>query len=100
MDYIKELDLSQVPHPDANYSDIRTFAHRIDGYTVAGSFDRCAQIARDPDQDSIVELRIALFFHFRAMRHTGEEETKQDIAFVRGIVRRISKLIGANPGKP
>ena len=93
MDGKEKLRLSDVPATEAEYLVINAFAHRIDGYAAAGSFERCAQIAANPDRDSIMELRIALFFHYRAMRHTGEEETEQDVAYVREIVQRIRELV-------
>ncbi len=75
MDESRKLRLSDVPEADASSGVISRFAHQIDGYGLAGSFERCAEISGNPDPDSIEELRIALFFHYRSRRHTGEEET-------------------------
>jgi hypothetical protein len=89
----KKLRLSQVPQADADYGVINRFAHRIDGYGLAGSFERCAEIARNPNMDSVEELHIALFYHYRAARHTGEPETEGDIAYVRGLVTHMRQLL-------
>ena len=100
MDESRKLRLSDVPEADADYGVINRFAHRVDGYTMAGSFERCTGISGNPDRDSIEELRIALFFHYRSRRHTGEEETDRDIAYVRGLVARIRELISSPTAKP
>ena len=94
------MRLSDVPKGDADYGAINKFAHRIDGYEVAGSFERCAEISRNPDRDSVDELHIALFFHYRARRHSGEEETDRDLEYVRGLVTRIRKLLTSPTAEP
>ena len=96
----RELRLSDVPPVDAEYWEISQFARRIDGYGVAGSLERCSTIAQDPDRDSIDELHIALFFHYRAMRHCGEEETDRDLEYVRGLVTRIRELLPSPTAEP
>ena len=87
-----DLKLADIPHEDADIDEICKFAGAINGYTIAGSFERCAAIARNPDQDSIIELRICLFFNFRAMRHTGGWDTDDDFKYIREIVKRIRDL--------
>jgi len=84
------LTLEDVPQPDADLSEITWFAHRMNGYDVAGSFERTADIARNPDPNSQTELRIALFFCARARRHS---ETPGDSPEMRKLIRQLRSLL-------
>lgn len=84
------LLLEDVPQPDADVSEITWFAQRVNGYELAGSFERTADIARNPDSNSLTELRIALFFCARARRHS---ETQGDSPEMRQLVRQIRALL-------
>ena len=67
------LKIDKIPDPD-NYRygcDWVKFAHTINGYEVAGSFEECARLADDGQAKTLTELRCALFFTSRAERHTG-----------------------------
>ena len=84
------LTLESVPFPDANLSDIIRFAQRINGYEIAGSFAKAAEIAENPDPNDIMALWIALFFCARARRHSG---TEGDSPTMRDLVRQIRDLL-------
>ena len=92
---METADLTLAMIPDADEEQLREFARTFSGYTRAGSFARCAEIARSPDHDSIDELRITLFYRYRALRHTGAPVTEEWIRDIRGIVGRIRELVAA-----
>ena len=67
------LKIDKIPDPD-NYRygcDWVKFAHTINGYEVAGSFEECARLSNDGQANTLTELRCALFFMSRAERHSG-----------------------------
>ena len=94
MPHSKDLSLSDIPPKNANWEQLADFAGTINGYEMAGSSDKCSEIAASPDPKSIRELRISLFFSFRSMRHCGDEVTDIDIRHFRGIVDQIRQLVG------
>jgi hypothetical protein len=62
-----------VPAADGPLDPIISFAYRLNGYWVAGPFQRCEEIAEAPNWDSMEELRIAKSFSVRPAWHVGEE---------------------------
>jgi hypothetical protein len=88
-----QLSLKRIPDPDGDISDWERFAHSINGYEVAGSFEACADLANNGTAKTLTELRCALFFEARRMRHSGgfgasEEEIRQ-------LLRRIREKVQA-----
>jgi hypothetical protein len=88
-----QLTLTRIPDPDGGISDWERFAHSINGYEVAGSFEACADLANNGTAKTLTELRCALFFEARRMRHCGgfgssEEELRQ-------LLRRIREKVQA-----
>ena len=65
------LKIDKIPDPDGRMTDWAKFAHTINGYEVAGSFEECARLSNDGQANTLTELRCALFFMSRAERHTG-----------------------------
>ena len=65
------LKIDKIPDPDGRMTDWAKFAHTINGYEVAGSFEECARLANDGQANTLTELRCALFFMSRAERHSG-----------------------------
>ena len=65
------LKIDKIPDPDGRIIDWARFAHTINGYEVAGSFEECARLSNDGQANTLTELRCALFFMSRAERHTG-----------------------------
>lgn len=88
-----DLRISDLPGENASVAELRTFAGDFDGYGAAGGFHECAKIAQDPDWDSITELRIAMFFSLRAMRHCGDDFGSRDEEKFRDHVSRIRALL-------
>jgi len=87
------LRLADIPPPKADLNSIIEFAHTMDGYEWAGSFEKCAEIAKSPDETSIDDLRAALFFFFRSMRHSGEPATKDDIRHIHRTLDRLRQIL-------
>ena len=65
------LKIDKIPDPDGRMTDWARFAHTINGYEVAGSFEECARLSNDGQANTLTELRCALFFMSRAERHSG-----------------------------
>ena len=88
-----QLTLKRIPDPDGDISDWERFAHSINGYEDAGSFEACADLANNGTAKTLTDLRCALFFEARRMRHSGgfgsaEEEIRQ-------LLRRIREKVQA-----
>lgn len=89
----RDLKLRQVPREDADIDRLCRFAHTIDGYEVAGSMDAAERIARNPDPESLDELRVGLFYRFRSLRHSMDGESEEDIMYFREMIRGIRALL-------
>ena len=81
----KDLQLSQIPAPESDYSEIEKFALTFNGYEVPN----CADIANTRSAKSLTELRAALFFEQRRYRHFGSKPTGEDLHYIRTLVKRI-----------
>lgn len=68
----KQLKLARIPDPGGDLRDWALFAHTMNGYEVAGSFEACAALLNDNTASTLTELRCALFFLSRSDRHGGE----------------------------
>ncbi|MCK9994847.1 MAG: hypothetical protein KAH56_01060 [Candidatus Krumholzibacteria bacterium] len=97
----EELTISDLPIVGATEDELWSFAGDFDGYGVAGGFDECARIAQAPNMDSISEIRIAMFFSVRAMRHCGDDFDGSEQPQFREYVARIRSILlereGVNP---
>lgn len=82
-----QLKLELIPDPEGDFSDWPSFAHTINGYEVAGSFEACADLANAGPAITLTELRCALFFEARRDRHSG------GLADVEPAVRRLLRAI-------
>ncbi len=87
------LKLSDVPGDHASVGQLIGFACSMNGYEVAGGFHECADIAEAPNRNSVDELRIAMFFHLRAIRHGGQEMDEGDVKLLRDHTSRIRELL-------
>ena len=76
------------------------FADDFDGYAQAGGFHERAEIARAPNMDSIVELRIAMFFAVRAMRHCDDEFDVGEYNLFRIYIARIREILSEGDSAP
>ena len=89
----EELTLADLPDEDATLDELLEFAGSFDGYRAAGGIHECAAIAQAPKEDSITQLRIAMFFSARAMRHCGDDFEADDLAVFRDYVSKIRDVL-------
>lgn len=89
-----ELMLTDIPPADADWSVIESFALTYNGYTVWGSFEKCAEIANARRNGSLAELRTCLFFEQRRWRHFGDDPGRQEMAYIRSLVEQIRTQVG------
>ncbi|MFS6827331.1 hypothetical protein [Cyanobium sp. ATX 6F1] len=87
-----QLLLDRIPDPDGDLHDWSEFAHTIDGYEVAGSFEACAALLNDNTATNLTELRCALFFLSRQDRHGGYFDCMPQ---ARELLRRIQEKVKA-----
>jgi hypothetical protein len=69
----RELKVSDLPAPGADWSTINRFALTFNGYEQLGSFEACAEIANARKSDTLTDLRACLFFEQRRWHHFGGE---------------------------
>ena len=93
----KPLSLNDVPAPDADFALINRFAHRINGYEMAGSLAEASNIAEDESKTDLRSLQIRLFFCARALRHSSDTF---ESAYMRDIVRQIREELQKENSKP
>ena len=55
----RQLKLARIPDPDGDLRKREMFAHTINGYEVAGSFEHCAALYNDKSGTTLTELRCA-----------------------------------------
>ena len=89
----RQLKLERIPDPDGDLRDWDLFAHTIDGYEAAGSFEACAALYHEKNATTLTELRCALFFASRKDRHGGG--CSDESAVVRDLLRRIREKVAA-----
>ena len=90
-----ELQLADVPPPDADWNTLTAFALSFNGYQTLGSFEVCAEIANARKSDTLTNLRACLFFEQRRWRHFGEHPDSEAMSYIRGIVEQIrQKIVG------
>lgn len=117
-----ELKASDIPSREAGFGELCDFALTFDGYKHWGSFKKCSEVASKVSEEyqngknlvfSIDELRTALFFKQRSMRHgdcamtiykeSGEiikisngDQIKTSLIYMRTLVDKIRKIITDN----
>ena len=89
----QHLLLSEIPAVSAGMGEICEFSNTMNGYEVAGSFEKCAEIEASPRSDSIEEFRISIFFFFRSLRQRVDSESEEESALVRSTIGRIRDLV-------
>lgn len=81
-----------------DHEALARFAHKIDGYTVAGGGAECVRLAHDVSQyykefktfcHSLTDLRISLFCWHRAWRSDIGSPTDDDYAYAEALVGAI-----------
>lgn len=78
----RQLKLARIPDPDGDLRKWEMFAHTINGYEVAGSFEHCAALYNDKTATTLTELRCA-----------GGPCDESHAA--RGLLRRIREKVAA-----
>ncbi|MBI4758552.1 MAG: hypothetical protein HY783_06080, partial [Chloroflexi bacterium] len=91
MEYIPNEALTPelIPVPDASWDVIQDFALSFPGYTIHGSFDKCAEIANAQRRETLSDLRTFLFFEQRRWRHFGQVPDKEALSYIRSLVEEI-----------
>jgi hypothetical protein len=87
---VSSLTLEDVPPVDAPFGEIYNFAHSINGYELAGSFEAAVDISNDESKTDLLSLRVKLFFSARAHRHVGLHEDSPDM---RTLVKQIRDMV-------
>ena len=90
----RQLQLARIPDPDGDLRKWEMFAHTINGYEVAGSFEHCAALYNDNGATTLTELRCALFFAARVERHSAGGPCDES-AGARVLLRRIREKVAA-----
>ena len=90
----RQLKLARIPDPDGDLRKREMFAHTINGYEVAGSFEHCAALYNDKSGTTLTELRCALFFAARKERHSAGGPCDESHE-ARGLLRRIREKVAA-----
>ena len=93
-----DLKLDDVPHENADWSNIARFALTFNGYKHHGSFDKCAEIANNHHADTWTELRTCLFFEQRRWPHFGETPDEDTVQYIRELVQNIRQKIADGDG--
>lgn len=101
-----DLQLERIPNPDNNddtrcldrddpYASWFRFAHTINGYEAAGSYEACQKTAYNVcagGEGSLTDLRCSLFCVARAWRFAGIDDTPDEA--IDDLLRRIrAKLV-------
>ena len=89
----RQLRLDRIPNPDSDLHKWVDFAHTIDGYAAAGSFEACADLSHHTSGANLTDLRCALFCLARTDRHSGGlSDVGPD---VRVLLRRIRDKVAS-----
>ena len=84
-----ELRSEDIPAPDSPWDVIWKFALTFDGYGHWGSFEKCAEVANEERDVTLVDLRTCLFFERQRWHHYGDEPDEQSEPYIRGLVSKI-----------
>lgn len=90
------LNLRDLPSPDALWDDIWKFALTFNGYQHWGSFEKCALIANEQRDGTLVDLRTCLFFEYQRWRHYGDDPDDESAPYIRGIVDKIRSILATD----
>ncbi len=92
----EDLTVTDLPADDAEWRDVLQFALTFNLHDCWGSFERCAEIALNPDLSSLNEIRTSLYFQQRAWNQSGirppsEENIKHWLELVAAMRRLINE---------
>lgn len=94
-DEVPNLQANGIPPSDASWDDIWQFALTFNGYEYWGSFEKCAEVANQERDATLVDLRTCLFFEFQRWRHYGDEPDEEAEPYIRGLVSKIRERVTA-----
>jgi hypothetical protein len=77
---------------------IFAYAMSFNAYTVFGSFEAAADIARRAPRSTLEEVRAELFFKARAARHSGTDLHVQIYSDLLPLLERFSASTGGHGG--
>ena len=89
----RQLKLARIPDPDGDLRKWEMFAHTINSYEVAGSFEACEALYQEKNATTLTELRCALFLASRKDRYNYCSEGETPVA--REFLRRIREKVAA-----
>ena len=89
----EQLLLERIPDPDGDLASWEDFALLLDGYSVMGGFEPCADLANTGTPTSLTELRCCLFFEQRRERWNGGFTTNEEL--IRELLRAIRQKVKA-----
>ena len=81
-----------LPLPDADWEAIWPFALTYPGYE-RDDFDVCDKVAASMKAATLDELRGALFFKQRMIRHVGEDVTREELVELNGLIDEIRQRL-------
>jgi hypothetical protein len=92
----KGLDYKEIhlPARGDSWEDIKQFAKQINGFAVAGSFQRAADIANRTDISDLnmQDLHVALFFEYRRYNHFGDDPDPEAMEAIYVKLDRMHQL--------
>lgn len=91
----EDLRVELLPEPGADWTEIATFAHTWDGYSLYESVVECGKFANSPRQEGegLAELRTRLFFEARRYRHFGHPPDPDAMHYIHELVEEIRGLL-------
>lgn len=89
------LVVGDIPPSDAPWDEIWRLALTFNGYRHWGSFEKCAEVANQERDATLVDLRTCLFFEFQRWRHYGDEPDAEASPYIRGLVSKIRELVAS-----
>lgn len=90
-----DLRAEYIPPPDASWDDIWRLAVTFNGYQHWGSVEKCAEVANQEREATLIDLRTCLFFEFQRWRHYGDELDEEAGPYIRGLVAKIRERVSA-----
>ena len=84
-----KLSLADVPAPDADWTQISSFARSHNAYEALGSAAAVAELANRKAPTSLADCRVCLFFEQRRVNHTLMAVEGEQLDYMRDLIRQI-----------
>lgn len=88
----EDLQISDVPPPDASLGQMIIFCHTFNAYKIWGSIEKCWDIEKAGGPDTLDKVRTELWMWYRSICHEGAADD-QDIQHMHSILDRIRSLL-------